>query len=93
MSLGPTRKLRVTHWDGRPPKPGEWLAVQGPRARSAFKVLAWRKTRPGDAIVAVVTVERHGKGMLDDLPDGTFVHPWQWDKRKRRQPFRSPLLD
>lgn len=71
-----TVTLTVYRWDDDLPLPGEF--VKAPRGRTAFMVVAIKRSRPGSRAIAKLICERWPAG---SLPRDARVHGWEWAKR------------
>lgn len=91
MLVAKRPKLRM-RWFGRPPKVGEYLRSEGPRARTAYRIVAvnWKWFEREQLWVGPVTVEREP---IANIPDGWRVHRFRWDSRtSKRRRSRAPVL-
>ena len=68
--------LTVTHWDGDPPLPGQYIKSE--RGRTAFLIVEVRRSREGARSFGRFVCERQ---RADSLHPDAIVHPWVWSKR------------
>lgn len=92
MKVAKRPKLRF-HWYGRPPKVGEYLRSESPRARTAYLIVAtnWKWNANRQRWVGPVTVERLSVALLPE-EDAPRVHAFRWTERKRKHRGRAPIL-
>lgn len=63
----------MTRWEGVHPVEGDFLMTP---AGTPYRIVEWRRTRPGSKSVAVASVIRLEKGAVDPLQEGVFAFSW-----------------
>jgi hypothetical protein len=79
-----TATLRV-RWRGADPTPGEYFRSEGPRTRTAYRIVSVTRAKG----LAMLDGLHHlriecRRVMPAEIPAGAIVHPWKWDSRGPR---------
>lgn len=71
------RQIRMTSWDGDHPVQGDFLRTP---AGTCYRIVDWRRTRPGSKSAAVAIVQRLDHDAVTEDQEGVFM--FQWNPRR-----------
>ena len=81
--IGREVKMRMEHWDGPWPEPGDYFVSE---AGSAYLIDQIRAARPGSKSTVFTSVcikVREENARRAEAEDGARVHPIVWAKRRK----------
>ena len=72
------------NWDGEPPRVGHFLRSEGPKARTAYEIVAMRHADKPRAGFDHHLKLRCLRWPIADLPEWATIHAFRWNPRRKK---------